>query len=168
MINTRIVVLKTVLVTWILCVFTFYLTLNINLLGADEIKEKTREKEKSKNEIVITVKGIKVIEGSIKIAIYNDERSFPKSGREYLTFSVPVTSKTVSCKIKNLPEGIYAIALYQDINGNNICDKNLFGIPVEPFGFSNNARVKLSPPKFSECSFDTVKTKMIVIKMIEK
>ena len=52
-----------------------------------------------------------------------------------------------------LPEGIYAIALFVDANKNLKIDKNFLGIPKEQFGFSNNAMGKLSAPSFEQAKF---------------
>ena len=53
----------------------------------------------------------------------------------------------------NLPEAIYAIALFVDANKNLKIDKNFLGIPKEQFGFSNNAMGKLSAPSFEQAKF---------------
>ena len=53
----------------------------------------------------------------------------------------------------DLPEGIYAIALFVDANKNLKIDKNFLGIPKEQFGFSNNAMGKLSAPTFEQAKF---------------
>jgi uncharacterized protein (DUF2141 family) len=52
-----------------------------------------------------------------------------------------------------LPEGVYAIKLFLDLNGNGEMDTNFLGIPKEPFGFSNNAKGKLGPPSFDAAAF---------------
>lgn len=51
-----------------------------------------------------------------------------------------------------LENGLYAILVYVDINQNGELDKNLFGIPKEPYGFSNNARGSFGPPSFMAVS----------------
>jgi len=43
----------------------------------------------------------------------------------------------------------YAIAFFQDENGNGKLDTNLLGIPTEGFGFSKDAMGKLGPPTFA-------------------
>lgn len=52
-----------------------------------------------------------------------------------------------------LPEGVYAIKLFLDLNGNQKVDTNFLGIPKEPFGFSNNAKARLGPPSFEAAAF---------------
>jgi len=39
-----------------------------------------------------------------------------------------------------LPEGLYAIRSFADENGNGKLDTNLIGLPVERYGFANDAR----------------------------
>ena len=49
-----------------------------------------------------------------------------------------------------LPAGTYAIGLVVDANG--VMDRNLFKIPKEQYGFSNNARGAFGPPSFEDAS----------------
>ncbi len=57
-----------------------------------------------------------------------------------------------TARVENLTYGTYAVSVLDDENSNLEMDM-FIGIPKEGFGFSNNARVGLSPPKFEECSF---------------
>lgn len=50
--------------------------------------------------------------------------------------------------------GRYAAQVFYDENGNGRLDRALFGIPKEGVGFSNDARIKLAPPKWEEAVFD--------------
>ena len=52
-----------------------------------------------------------------------------------------------------LPDGTYAIGIFVDKNYNNKMDRNLFGVPKEQFGFSNNAKGNFGPPSFEDASF---------------
>jgi uncharacterized protein (DUF2141 family) len=53
----------------------------------------------------------------------------------------------------DLLHGEWAVVITQDLNDNDKLDKNLMGIPVEPYGFSNNVRPKFAPPAFDGCKF---------------
>ena len=44
----------------------------------------------------------------------------------------------------------YAIIVFQDLNKNEKLDKGWFGIPKEPYGFSNNPSTKKGAPSFGE------------------
>ncbi len=41
---------------------------------------------------------------------------------------------------------------YQDENDNHKIDRNLFGIPTEGIGFSNDARMRFGPPEFADAA----------------
>jgi uncharacterized protein (DUF2141 family) len=47
----------------------------------------------------------------------------------------------------DLPEGTYAIAAFQDLNGNRNLDRDPRGLPQEPYGFSNGTG-RTAPPSF--------------------
>lgn len=48
-------------------------------------------------------------------------------------------------------EGNYVFAAFQDLNGNGELDRNMLGVPKEPFGFS-----KIMPSKWQSPSFEEV------------
>lgn len=47
--------------------------------------------------------------------------------------------------LQDVPGGLYVLVVFHDINSNGQLDRNLFGIPTEPVGFSNAYRPKGSP-----------------------
>jgi len=47
----------------------------------------------------------------------------------------------------DLPEGSYAVAAFQDTNGNNTLDRDPNGLPREPYAFSNGTG-RTAPPSF--------------------
>jgi uncharacterized protein (DUF2141 family) len=49
-----------------------------------------------------------------------------------------------------LPKGSYAISVFHDLNGNGKLDKNMFGAPKEPYGFSRNYKPFMRAPRFEE------------------
>ena len=53
----------------------------------------------------------------------------------------------------DLPEGVYAIGIFVDVNRNNKMDRNFIGLPKEQYGFSNDARGNFGPPSFVDASF---------------
>jgi uncharacterized protein (DUF2141 family) len=56
--------------------------------------------------------------------------------------------------INGLKPGHYAAQVFYDQNGNGKVDRALFGVPKEGVGFSNDAKIKLAPPKWEEAVFD--------------
>jgi uncharacterized protein (DUF2141 family) len=73
---------------------------------------------------------------------------------------------TTTVVINNVPAGEYAAQAFHDENDNDKVDRALFGIPKEGVGFSRDARIRFSPPKWKDAVFDhqakpeTIKFKM--------
>ncbi len=91
--------------------------------------------------------------GSIRAAVYSSADAF-KKGDVTTGAAGTVSSGKAELEINNLKPGTYGIALFHDLNGNEELDRNLFGAPNEPFGFSNNPVVKFSAPIFDEFKFE--------------
>jgi len=102
-------------------------------------------------DIIVTVENIQNRDGTINIALFTESGGFPNEAAKTQGMTLPVEHPLVKGTFTNLPENNYAIAVYQDENGNNKLDKNFFGIPKEPYGFSGNS-AKLGPPSFDEAS----------------
>ena len=68
---------------------------------------------------------------------------------------------------ENIPAGSYAVAVLHDENKNEKMDFNLVGIPKEAYGFSNNAKGFMAPPKFSDAAIrlQNGESKNITIKL---
>jgi uncharacterized protein (DUF2141 family) len=45
-----------------------------------------------------------------------------------------------------------AVAAFQDLNRDGVLNKGAYGVPIEPYGFSNNARGPFGPPSFESAS----------------
>jgi uncharacterized protein (DUF2141 family) len=58
--------------------------------------------------------------------------------------------------------GTYTLAVYLDLNKNNKLDKGIFGQPIEPYAFSNNARSPFSEPSPKDQSFQHPKEKQML------
>lgn len=92
--------------------------------------------------------------GTVHVALYDREETFAKSLKPFRLNIYDLSSNlAMPLLLDSLPYGRYAVAIYHDENGNGDLDKNIFGIPVEPYGFSNNPRAKWSAPNFEDISF---------------
>ncbi len=59
----------------------------------------------------------------------------------------------VQISIDGVPPGLYAAQAFHDENGNGKLDRSLLGLPEEAMGFSNDAPMRLGPPRFDAASF---------------
>jgi uncharacterized protein (DUF2141 family) len=114
-------------------------------------------------DLTIIIDGFSSNKGSAYIAIYRKTDEFPVFGKQFKGRVVEIANQTARITLNNLPQDNYAIAVYHDKNNNKILDKNYLGIPVEAYGFSNNARRTFSAPSFSEAALSLMKNKTIAI-----
>jgi len=67
--------------------------------------------------------------------------------------ALPIQKNTAHWTIDGVPHGTYAVRLYHDEDDDGELDTNMFGVPQEAFGFSNDARGSMGPPDFEESAF---------------
>ncbi len=105
------------------------------------------------NTITIKVHGIKEIKGKIVIGLYNKAKTFPDIGKQHKGIISKITTKSATYIFSDIPDGIYAIALFQDLNNNGDLDYNFFGIPEEPYAFSCISGACFKKPGFNKAKF---------------
>ena len=66
----------------------------------------------------------------------------------------PAHAGTVTVVIAGVPAGQYAAQAFHDENRNRDIDRAIFGIPKEGVGFSRDARIRFSPPKWDDAVFN--------------
>lgn len=118
--------------------------------------------------IAVKVSGINKDGEKILAALFVSEKGFPASPEKAFK-KARSTSKSGTAELvfTDVPSGIYAIALFQDSNGDEKLNTNFLGIPKEGYGVSNNVRNLFGPPSFTESSFQHTYSKTeIRIKLI--
>jgi uncharacterized protein (DUF2141 family) len=104
--------------------------------------------------VSIKIKGVEGSKGQLALLIFNGATGFPSDHNKALKQAmVPITGNTVVYTFADLPAGKYAVTVMHDENKNNTLDTNMFGIPEEGIGVSNDALSMFGPPAFNECAF---------------
>lgn len=117
--------------------------------------------------LTVTIENINRLEGTLEIGLFDNGERFLEEGQAYKSISIEVKNDSETFVIKDLPKGNYAISLYHDENANGVCDRNFFGIPKEPYAFSNNYKPKFSAPTFEDCQFELTSDKTMKIHLIQ-
>ncbi len=60
----------------------------------------------------------------------------------------------VSTALEGLAPGHYAIKAFHDLDGDMKMSTNPYGMPIEPFAFSNNAVGNMGPAKWADAKFE--------------
>ncbi len=120
----------------------------------------------AKDQLVLEISGVELIEGNLYISLYDKESSWMITDSASQKVMVPVTQNPELITIPGIPPGKYAVAIFQDLNNNEIMDETEIRIPKEPFGFSNNPRGLRGPASFKQASFefngqDTVRIQLV-------
>ena len=85
--------------------------------------------------LVIRAEGLRAADGMVYVGIC--DRSFDEATCPYRD-RARARAGTVEFRVPNVKPGSYAIAIFHDLNGNAKLDRNLIGLPNEPYGFSND------------------------------
>ena len=101
--------------------------------------------------LTIDIANVPATKGRVRVDVCPKEK-FLEDGCAWHT-TVPARAGTVSITIPDLPPGDYAVQAFHDANGNDEMDRGMFGIPKEAFGFSRDAKVVMSPPKWQDAMF---------------
>lgn len=93
--------------------------------------------------------------GTVACALFDSAEGFPE---EYLRMAtnvmiIKIRKDQARCDFEDIPPGTYAMAVVHDENMNGKLDTNFLGIPLEGYGFSNDAKGPLGAPPFSAASF---------------
>ena len=108
----------------------------------------------AQNTLEITISNIEIQEGSLLLQLFQDSTQFPGAVvSEAFIQEKKATNNEIVFVFNNLADGYYAIAVFQDLNEDKQLNTKKFGIPAEPFAFSNNALRKFRPPYFSQAQF---------------
>lgn len=104
-------------------------------------------------DIFVHVTGLKNKTSKLYVAVFDSAAGFPKPEHSRTTTTIPVDAKSVEFSLSLPDTSTTGIAIFQDLNGDGKLTKNGFGLPIEPYGFSNNARSTFGPPSFSQAAF---------------
>jgi uncharacterized protein (DUF2141 family) len=110
-------------------------------------------------DLTITIKGLRNSQGNVSLCVFSADGSvtnvFPdcESGKPIKAQKAAISGGEVVVTYKGLKDGIYAVAMIHDENGNGKLDTNFLGIPIEGLGVSNNPTL-FGKPSFDEAKFN--------------
>ncbi len=117
--------------------------------------------------IVANITALQNRKGSVKCALHTAD-NWLESSKAVQKTSVPLSDdkEGATCRFEDLGPGTYAVGVFHDENDNGEPDPNMFGIPTEALGVSNNNLPAMSAPKFKDAKFQLDGgTKTLTIKL---
>lgn len=110
-------------------------------------------KENSR-EVQVNIRELRNSKGVVGVALFKAAQGFPEdSSQAFATINAEIRGAIAVAIFRGVPPGTYAVSVRHDENENGKLDKNMFGVPKEGWGASNNPKVKLRAPRFEEAQF---------------
>lgn len=103
--------------------------------------------------ITVVVTGFENDQGVVKFSMCQSEDEYQNKLPPFCTATKELKNRTAEWTLKNIPYGIYSIKVFHDENANGKLDTNVLGMPIERYGFSNQARGQFGPPPFPKAAF---------------
>lgn len=104
--------------------------------------------------LTVTFEGIKTHTGSVMLSLSAGEAAYDGKAAPAAQTVIAAAGDKVTATFNDLAPGQYAIKAFHDVDGDGKMGLNPFGIPNEPYAFSNNAAGVMGPPKWSAVAFE--------------
>lgn len=115
--------------------------------------------------VTVHVANFRNLKGSLGCRLHRSSIGFPEQTEGAVEMRVPLSRADAECVFPNVSPGVYAVSVMHDENDNGRLDKNLFGVPTEGYGVSNNHTRALRPPEWDEAKFEVVSSARLVLEV---
>jgi uncharacterized protein (DUF2141 family) len=104
--------------------------------------------------LALNFTGIEEQQGAVMGVLFDSEDAFNGKGAPARMIIVTADKAEVATQFAGLKPGRYAIKTFHDIDGDGKMGTNPYGMPIEPFAFSNNAVGNMGPAKWADAAFE--------------
>jgi uncharacterized protein (DUF2141 family) len=116
--------------------------------------------------LTVRVHGLENDRGRVAVALFASEKDFPDQRRALAGQVSKIVGGRANIAFNDLKPGVYAVAVLHDENENSKMDFNFLGMPLEGYGFSNDASAPFGPPSYEAAAFKLApRNSFIPIKM---
>lgn len=91
--------------------------------------------------------------GAVRAAVCATPEEFVDRRPSYMVLAAAPDGSQACVKAAVIAPGMYAVKIYQDLNGNGVLDRNIFGRPQEPYAFSNGVEWRPDATLWQQASF---------------
>ena len=105
------------------------------------------------NTVNVPISGLRNSTGDVRCGLFNSADTFRQPDKQFMGVAAPIANQQATCVFSNVPNGIYAVAVFHAEHGETQIQYGLFGIPQEGYGFSRNPSTTWGPPGFSDADF---------------
>lgn len=103
--------------------------------------------------LTVAFAGVTMRDGMVLLALFDGKAAYDANAGPVRTLNLPAAEGNFSVTLAGLPPGPYAVKAFHDRDGDGKMKFNPLGMPLEPYGFSNNARAPFGPPSWKRAAF---------------
>ena len=92
-------------------------------------------------------------DGAVMAALFDSQAAYDGGGAPVGAAMIDGAGGERVARFEGLPSGDYALRAFHDVNGDGQMNTNPFGMPTEPFAFSNNAVGNMGPASWERARF---------------
>lgn len=118
-----------------------------------ETTEIVRPAPATPSTLTIRFQGIETPKGQVMLSLFDNQTAHDGNGAPVRVAAAPVAGTSASVQFDGLAPGDYAIKAFHDVDGDGKMGTNPFGMPLEPFAFSNDAKAEGGPAKWDAARF---------------
>ena len=110
-------------------------------------------REPPEGALTVRIDHLRNARGRVAVALFASAKDFPDQRRALAGRLTPISDGRATVRFDGLRPGVYAVAVLHDENQNDEMDFNFLGMPLEGYGFSNDASALFGPPSFAAAAF---------------
>jgi uncharacterized protein (DUF2141 family) len=104
--------------------------------------------------LTVRFHGLKSRAGMVMMTLSGGADAYDGKAPATAQAGVAIAGDGVAITFEGLKPGRYAVKAFHDLNGDGKLNANPFGIPTEPYAFSNNAQGLMGPPGWAAAAFE--------------
>jgi uncharacterized protein (DUF2141 family) len=111
--------------------------------------------------LTVKVDDVRNANGVVRLGVYGSVDAWNGQAKPAAVEARDAAPGTLSFEFRDLAPGTYAVSVIHDENRNDSLDANLFGMPTEGYGFSNDPQV-MRKATFEEAAFAVGEDDLVV------
>ena len=122
------------------------------LVAATASLDAVQAQAEESHTLTVKVSGLTPDQGTLYVGVSNTEENY--RGFQFLEGQMVKVEGAETTISFTVPDGAYAMHVFQDLNGDGQPNFDAKGTPVEPIGASNNASMMYGPAQWSQANFE--------------
>ena len=104
-------------------------------------------------DLEIAVSNVTQARGHVRVDVCTEATFAKDKATCAYSGAAPAQVGVTLVRIAHVQPGRYAAQVFHDLTDQRVVHQNFLGVPKEPIGFSNDASVHFSGPKFKDAAF---------------